>query len=771
MTRRCNALVTGLLLLALYAGAAVSSAALGAAGAIPAQAAPPATTEALSNDEVVVATLDPSGLPEKARLISRLTSNGGPVREVADPSSVTNVRYLDRLGRPATSHDSVLVQVGGPGVRTTLTEARFDRPLPVAVQAQYQLGGKAVAPDSVLGSDAKVSVTYTITNTTARTETLRYVDGAGARHTEKQPVFAPFTGTMVVTLAPDVEIISAPRAVRMANASGATQLQWNLVLYPPLTSPQQVAKLVMRAPRAGLPAVSIRLSPAGSTADPAAKFALALLKSSNTGNAHLYTGLRELDRGAGSLATGSSELAAGLSQLAAGTSRAASGSGRLAGGLSDLATGVAKLAAGNAKLARALDKAATGAEQLAKASKTLATADTSASVNALTQLQSASSQLTASASTLAGRLGRATDPQLPDPLPSPDADSVCDLDTDDDGKPDKEYDDDCVTVYQGLRALSAGLHSAALAASALVTNLDTASTAATEVSTGIAAAGELSGTAAVGATQLVGEVCQLPATVLTPQQCELLGQVASSASAAAQTVAATVDPLTKVLTAVGTAQAYGRVLAQAVNDSAAACDRLLSGIDALAAGMSSGDPNRPGLVEGLNSMTAGLGSLASGMQASFGQLGTALSGLAAGNAQLATGVAQAAKGGEALAAGAGQLATGGTRAAGSAQQLATGIDQLATGAGQAAAGAADLAAGAQSLHKNGTSQMADAVRTASQDPAMVRSWLAAAGARAADALPYGPPEGATGHVVYLFDLPAQQAPAESLWQRIRGWFD
>ncbi len=762
-----RAVAAGLVLLALGAGATIGST-RATTPLVP--AASGLDVASLSNDEVVVATLDSSGLPQKARLISRVTSNGGPVREVADPSSVTNVRYLDRLGRPRTEHNNVLVQVGGPGVRTVLTEARFDQPLPVALHAQYKLGGKAVAPSNVLGSGARVTISYTVTNTTATTATLRYVDAAGSRRTAKQPVFAPFTGTLIVTLPKDAEVVSAPRAVRMADANGETQLQWNLVLYPPLTSPRQVAQLVVRSPRSGLPSVSVRLSPAGSTADPTAKFALALLAGGEEGNTQLYEGLRELDRGAGSLAAGSAGLSTGLSTLADGAVQAASGSDKLASGMTRLAAGAGKLATGNQKLATALGKAADGARRLSAASRQLADADTSASLSALASLHQAAAQLTDGASTLASRLGRASDPPLPDPLPSPDDDSVCDLDSNNDGKPDKQYDDDCVTIYQGLRGLAKGLHSAALASAALVSNLESASVAAAEVRSGIVSAGEQSGAAAQGAAALAGELCAPGDPQLSSEQCASLGGIAASAAGAAQTAAATGTPLTELLTALGTAQAYGAALSQGIDDSAAAADRLLAGLDALGAGLSSTDASKPGLVEGLNALTVGLAQLATGLQAGNDQLAGALSGLAEGNAGLAAAMSQAATGGGSLAAGAGQLATGGQRVAESAQQLAAGISGLATGADQASAGVSELASGAQALQEQGTSRMADSLVTASREPALMRAWLSAAGDRAADALPYGPPKGAVGHVVYLLEFPGQQAPPGSLWDRVAQWF-
>ena len=119
---------------------------------------------------MVLAELDATGLPERAVLISRTTVDG-PEREVIDPASGTNVRYLDRLGRPEVGPDGVVLVVGGERP-SALTEARFDKPLPVAVHAEYAVGG-AVVPGAPPCPEppGEVTVTYTLTNTTAEQTT------------------------------------------------------------------------------------------------------------------------------------------------------------------------------------------------------------------------------------------------------------------------------------------------------------------------------------------------------------------------------------------------------------------------------------------------------------------------------------------------------------------------------------------------------------------------------------------------------------------------
>jgi hypothetical protein len=92
---------------------------------------------------------------------------------------------------------------------------------------------------------------------------------------------------------------------------------------------------------------------------------------------------------------------------------------------------------------------------------------------------------------------------------------------------------------------------------------------------------------------------------------------------------------------------------------------------------------------------------------------------------------------------------------------------LADGTQAASEAGAAVASGARSLQEDGTAPAAEGVLDASAEPALADAWLTAASARAADALPYGPPTGAVGNVAYVLTLTEVRAP-RSLWERITG---
>ena len=295
----------------------------------------------------------------------------------------------------------------------------------------------------------------------------------GRSSSPTQPVFVPFQGALTVTLPEGTELVEAPDAMLATDEQGQTVVRWNLSLFPPVSTPIQTVAMTIRSDRAGVPGATVVLTPAGSDQDPATGFSADLLAGANDGNAQLYEGLAALDAAAGQLAEGSDQLAAGLAGLAGGASSAAGASESLAEGVeglaagagtaadasASLASGVGRLAdgadevaAGSEELAGALGQAATGAQDLAEATAALAKATSGSPADQMAPLLTGGAQIEAGLLAAAARIGGPADPVLDitRPLP-PDGDEVCPAGG------TAPPDDDCVTIYQGVRALRDGL--------------------------------------------------------------------------------------------------------------------------------------------------------------------------------------------------------------------------------------------------------------------------------------------------------------------------
>ena len=769
--------------------------------------APAASAEvSIVNDEVVLAQLDPTGLPERAVLVSRVTVQG-PEREVVDPASQTNVRYLDRLGRPAVSPDGVVLVVGGEQPRA-LTEARFDKPLPVAIHAQYAVDGQVVPAADLPGMSGEITVTYTLTNTTAEQTELTYEDADGQPQTSEQPVFVPFQGSLTATLAEDAELVDAPDAMLATDEQGRTVARWNISLFPPISTPIQELTLTMRAERAAVPGAQVLLTPAGADQDPATDFSADLLGGTTSGNSELYDGLSALDAAAGDLADGSAQLAQGLNGLAGGADEAldaseslargidavaggaeaaADASGDLATGVGGLAAGADEVSAGSQKLAGALGQAAAGAQDLADATAQLSRATAGSPAEELAPLIEGGAQIEAGLLAASARIGSPGDPvlDLTVPLP-PDGDATC--------PPGGTAppDDDCVTIYQGVRALRDGLLAVDEVVGALEGRVDEARDAFAALVVDLRSIGQDVTDAAQGAREVFDSLCTGSAPTLDPasEECAQLLAIADAADSALATAAAALPDVKDVLAAIAVLEKQAAALSAALDRALASTEALLVGVAAVGQAVGTGTPTEPGLATAMAALNAGLAQLSQQLVASQAELNQALDAIASGSQDLAGGIdgaaqgagtlvdgsqlladgAQAAaSGADALAQGSQELARGALGAASGAGQLSSGLGGLAAGAGDAAAAGQDLTGGATALQEEGTQPAAEGVLDASSQAALAQAWLDATAERAQDALPYGPPVGAQGNVAYVFTLDEVPAP-RSFWERIRAMF-
>ncbi len=566
--------------------------------------------------------------------------------------------------------------------------------------------------------------------------------------------------------------------------------------------------LTMTTERASIPGARVLLTPAGSGQDPATDFSAQLLGGSTAGNDELYDGLAALDEAAGELADGSAQLADGLAGLAGGTddalaasatlatgidavadgaSAAAGASEELATGVGGLARGADEVASGSQQLAGALGQAASGARDLADATSQLAAASAGSPAEQLEPLLVGGVEIEAGLLAAAARIGSPNDPvlDLTSPIP-PDADATC--------PPGGTAppDDDCVTIYQGVRALRDGLKAVDEVVGALEGRVDEARAAFAALLAQLKSIGQDVTDAAVGARDVHDSLCTGDAPPLDPAsaECAQLLAVAEAAESALATAGEALPDVQELLAAIAVLEKQAAALSAALDRALASTEQLLVGVAAVSQAVGAGTPDQPGLASAMAALNAGLVQLADELGSSQVALTAALGALADGSQELATGIDDAAGGADVLAEGSGQLAQGSRAAATGADALAEGSGQLASGAQGAATGAGqlttgldaltgatdqaasagqELAAGSTSLQADGTDPAAAGVLDASSQAALVEAWLQATAGRALDALPYGPPVGARGNVAYVFTMDPVPAP-RSFWERILSAF-
>jgi putative membrane protein len=721
----------------------------------------------LVNEELVVAELDASGLPTDATIYSRVVARDYPAGEVRDPSSTSELTYVDRRGAPETDGDAVLITVGGSGQTTVTTRAAFDKPLPVALHAQYQQGASVIAPDQVEATNGQLRIRYTVTNTTAKREVIRYRNAAGRWTVDKQPVFAPFVGTLVATIPQGLTLLEAPNAIRSTTEDGRTQLLWNLVLYPPMGNYQQDVELLVTGTPLAVPRVTMQAIPVQSKQSPTLGFSTDLLAASVEGNRELADGLGQLNQSAATLAGGAGDLSEGLRRLGTGTDTLARqvnailvpGSRQLAQGALDIAQAQRQAARGASRLADAQQQAADGARSAYDGAKSLEEGATALSdgllslydglqellkPGALPAARDSADQLSQAVLRVRQLIGTRSDPDI--------------------GFPPTQGS----TLIQAVRAAQKAAGVSAAGSQRVQENLQEIAASLGSLSQQLVQTSTNAGAAAAKTAQVYQQACVV-APVLDAATCATLQEATSDANAARQSAG-------DIAWDVG--KQSGKVTEQAI--ASAAITASLAGLagvfgylDAALSGISgalvSGTTATPGIYEGMQALRDGLTATINGLVKlsngaaqstggaqlladGTGDLSTGLDDLADGAQKLAEGSDELAAGSQQLAQGTEQLAQGSAAQADGTEQVGGALVDVNSGVNSAAGGASELARGAGQLQSRGTQRVLNQVVKASNDPAFAKAYLKATEARAADALPYGAPDGASGRVAYLYTM-------------------
>lgn len=166
---------------------------------------------------------------------------------------------------------------------------------------------------------------------------------------------------------------------------------------------------------------------------------------------------------------------------------------------------------------------------------------------------------------------------------------------------------------------------------------------------------------------------------------------------------------------------------------------------------------------GVHSLQGGVDQIAQGgltLVEGLGKLQEGSGQLAAGNRDLADGLGELRSGAKRLATGAGDLADGTGQLADGADELSAGLDEAAAGSGlladglvEAADGAPQLVDGAQQLSDEGTKALVAAGDETAQDYGLKYAVIEAGAERAkASGMAYGAPEGAAGFTAYSLEL-------------------
>lgn len=651
----------------------------------PTVAAKEATTpEAVYDRELVVFDVDSQGKIKKTTLLDSLTIFGNGRVTIRDPGATQGLRNLYGYEKPKAAGGQVLWDVDVEGTKEVLSASTTDKKSPVALSSRYFLNGKAISPARLVGKSGRVTVEYRLRNTTGKKETLEFVNSSGAKTSGPIETYVPLVGQVEFQLpASRWSQVAAPGGQVTTDERNVHHVTYSTILAPLFGSVDQTIRLEARVENfelSGTRAVFIPLIPESVNAT-------ATRTSDSTQK--LLGGIGQVD--------------SNLQKLYAGTLLLMDGLDRLYRGILEAKTGVGAVGQ-QETMVDGLKRVLDGLKQLG---------DTNQGIPAA---KAGVDGLTAGVQQVITALGSSASPN---------------------------------TVLYGLDKLEGGLATLSATAAGSLTTIKSGIDA-TNAGVGTIAAGVGTANGVVGADpgfgsaggpglatsanndvqfvrQILGCATGLESptcAVLAGINAKLSGVNAGLAGAAAGLTGSVQPGLTGLSAGTlalsgGLTAAIGTPATDPATTLRGGLAAVTGGVTLIRAGMSSGNPNDPKVLEGLQAVGSGLSRAVAGI----GTVGTP------------------------------QTLTGGTnRLFEGSTELASGLDQIARGTFDASSGAQTIGAGQQALSAQGTQALATGVGGSVEEASRAVALIAAMQRRAqTDAFLYGPPEGATGSTTYVYN--------------------
>jgi X-X-X-Leu-X-X-Gly heptad repeat protein len=678
-----------LLSASLALGLALSFAAFGS----PASASPTATAQLFPDSavdrELVTIDMTAEGKIVRKSLVDALSVYGSGFVRVTDLNEPNGLRNLDGFAAPeSVSGNSVTWALDVNGQKDILTVApNIPADALISVTPRYFIAGKRVSASKLVGYSGNVTIEYVLANTSRKIQTFDVTDKTG--HTTKAALetWVPLVGQTQFELPSGMwSSIDAPDASIVTDDNNVNHVTFTSILAPLVGTTTQTVRLSGRVKNLEMAETRLVFQPLlpGAAED--------TVRLTAEGAGKLFSGVGQIDANLGKLQTGTLALILGLEQLYQGILDAQAGIGsvgktdtivdglkRVLDGLKDLGdssagvpaikAGVDQLTAGVNDAVAGLGSASANGTILNGLSKLDGGLGTLSGASGLAAIKGGIDQLNAQTGAFAaGLLGTAPASPVPPTAAS--------------------------TLSNDLQFLKS-----------------IAGSAASLCDTYAAALGQPSCTAAgIGAATMSAVGTGAQQKIDAGRTCLTVGGVpglcaGAEPNGAQEGLSALSAGTQQAITSIGTPATSPTLT---LRGGLAA---LTAGVTQLKAGLKSGDPSNPGILEGLEAVAGGLQKAIAGI-GTVGQANT-------------------------LTDGADQLFTG-------TQDLASGVGQLAAGSNSAAAGAKQIGDGQAALSTQGTKALqagvGDNVRQASEALAVIGSMKQRA---ANESSLYGPPQGAS----------------------------
>ena len=298
----------------------------------------------------VVISADPSGAVQSKSMVTQLSSVGNGSQTVSVPIGTDKSRNLNTFGAPPTVGNNAVfnLNVNGSSDERIYTSADIN---PVTVKTHATLDGKPINPSDIVNKTGVLNVEYTVTNTTARTQTVTYKDAAGNDVSKDVVVADPLVGSVGITLPQGFNEISAPAAQIGGNGNNGNTLAYSLVMFEPLGKVVNTIAYQSRITNGTLPAASLTILPVVPYDVSAIKTAKDAFAGGVEAGDGIYTAGTELGSALDQLAAGIGLAITGINALNKGANELATQLNGFAPKVNELAAGVKTLDQGGAGLA------------------------------------------------------------------------------------------------------------------------------------------------------------------------------------------------------------------------------------------------------------------------------------------------------------------------------------------------------------------------------------------------------------------------------------
>ncbi|MBO3101457.1 hypothetical protein [Cellulomonas fengjieae] len=705
---------------------------------------------AVTNTETVQARLSATGAFQSARVYEQLTLSGHGTTTVENPVSTKSLRNLDGFGGHEVVDGKLVTTLDVDGERRERSLSDYDKDLPLTVDISYLFDGEPIQPGAVVGKSGTLEVRYTVTNVTGRTQDVTYDDGTGTMATASAETVIPMIGQLVTVLPSTFTDVRSDEAGIAGDGRGGTRMQFQMTLFPPIGSATAEFGYTAQVSRAVIPKATLTSMAVSPLEYPSFKGGAASYEAGAQKGVDLTAGATTIDASVLQLHDGAAQLLAGLLQLR-------DGAASLSAGLNDTAApGAAKLATGAGKLEAGLSQAGASAPQL---------------VSGLSQVDAGLAQVDAGLAKLYGDIGKLpTDPRVQQ-LQAGIAQLRAGIGSTTTPETllhgaEQLRQQVGTAAPQALATMAAGVYNESATAPGAYQKLGCAVTVLIHLRDGALPGADPCYAASGGIRP------PLTATVDPYKVAVLNGLIAQLEAGRADLAdpASLGDPTSPAF--FGAAPAADPTLQQGLTYLQGRLTYIAGpGLAKIQCGLSSKsydkcDQAKPGLLEGLTSVDAGVSQLLATVVTSVqtgvggpndtaenGTLRGGVHSLQAGTDKLEAGSGALVGGLKELRAGASQLDAGADALADGLATAADGSTQLSDGLVTATEGAPKLVDGTQQLSDEGTSQLVANGKSTAEDFGVKYAVLSAGADRAAtEGMAYGAPDGAAGYTAYSLEI-------------------